>query len=286
MTSALLANLPRPHEWREPLEWGMSGPDVLAWQQLLLADGLSLGPAGADSRFGGATRTATTSWQRSRGVPHDELGKVGPGTRARIGMHPQQPTLRGLVFSRLPYLEAAHWSRAVGSVPKDQLVLHVMQIAEKGDTAEQCARYFHDQAPDAKVRTSAHATVDDDSIVQCVPWDRIAWHAPGANKRGIGIELAGFDRQTAAQWGDPYSIRMLDRAAWLVAELCRRNPIPIAELTVTGLITGKGGITTHCRVSEAFRQSDHTDPGPHFPLSTFIDLVHVYAEQIGRGPHV
>lgn len=278
--------LPPAHAWREPLEWGMDGLDVEAWQRVLLADGLSLGPAGADGKFRGATRTATTSWQRSRNVPREELGKVGPGTRARIGVHAEQPTLRGLAFSRLPYLEAAHWSRNVGPVVKDQLVIHAMEWAEKGDTAEQCARFFHDQPPEGKVKTSAHACVDDDSIVQCVPWDRIAWHAPGANKRGIGVELAGFGRQTLAQWADAYSVRMLDRAAWLVAELCRRHPIPIAELTVTGLITGKGGITTHARVSTAFAKSDHTDPGEHFPMSTFLDLVHVYAEQIGRGPNV
>jgi hypothetical protein len=39
-------------------------------------------------------------------------------------------------------------------------------------------------------------------------------------------------------------------------------------------------------VSTAFAKSDHTDPGEHFPMSTFLDLVHVYAEQIGRGPNV
>lgn len=278
-------NLPRPSSWRDPLEWGMDGDDVRAWQLQLVADGLSLGPAGVDGSFRGATRTATTSWQRARGVPTAELGKVGPSTRYKIGAPAEVPTMRGLVFSRLPYVEAAHWQRDVGSVTKDQLIIHCGEAPEKGDTAEAMARFFHNQPADTKHPSSAHACVDDDSIVQCVPWDRIAWHAPGANRNGIGIELAGFSRQTPEQWADAYSLRVIDRAAWLSAELVLRNPIAIVELSVDDLRAGKPGISTHARVSEAFRKSDHTDPGPGFPLARFIDLVHVYAEQIGRGPH-
>jgi hypothetical protein len=265
----------------------MDGSDVAAWQLILQRDGLSLGPAGVDGKYRGATRTATTSWQRSRGVPRDELGTVGPATRARIGTHAEVPTLRGLAFPTLPYLEAANWSREIGVVEKDQLVLHTMEAPEKGDTAEACARWFHKQssARDAKPRSSAHACVDDDSVVVCVPWNRIAWHAPGANRRGIGLELAGYARQTAEQWTDAYSLRVLDRAAWLTAELSFRHPIPIRDLTVEGLLAGEPGITTHGRVSRAFRKSTHTDPGAHFPMARFLDTVTLYAELIGRRPH-
>lgn len=65
------------------LQEGMSGADVSAWQAVLVADGLSLGAAGIDGKFGPATTAATKTWQSRRGLTAD--GKVGPATRAKIG---------------------------------------------------------------------------------------------------------------------------------------------------------------------------------------------------------
>jgi hypothetical protein len=36
---------------------------------------------------------------------------------------------------------------------------------------------------------------------------------------------------------------------------------------------GRRGITGHAEVSAAYRQSDHWDPGPGFPVESFLDRV-------------
>lgn len=186
-------------------------------------------------------------------------------------------------FSAIPYLEAANWSRDFPPVKKRLIVLHCMEYAKKPDSAEWCARYFaglEGPAPQA----SAHACVDSDSIVQCVPWDRVAWHAPGANRFGIGVEHSGYRRQSLSEWQDPYSTMMLDLSSWLVGELCTRNVIPIDFLDADELrAAGENakGITTHWEVTKAFGKSDHTDPGPSFPMGNYLRLVSKYALDAG-----
>src|SRR3972149_12019112 len=81
-------------------------------------------------------------------------------------------------------------------------------------------------------QSSAHACVDVDSIVQCVPWDRVAWHAPGANQYGIGIHHAGYAKQTGSNWLDVYSTKMLDLSAWLAGELCMKFNIPVERSSI------------------------------------------------------
>lgn len=66
------------------LQAGMSGSDVLGWQQWLKMDGF---PAiVADSKFGPNTTAATKSWQAQRALTAD--GKVGPATKAKVGTPP------------------------------------------------------------------------------------------------------------------------------------------------------------------------------------------------------
>src|SRR6266511_4909768 len=54
-------------------------PGVRRLQQILRAEGRSLGPAGIDGRSGPATAAAVRSFQQSFGLPAD--GIVGPKTR-------------------------------------------------------------------------------------------------------------------------------------------------------------------------------------------------------------
>ncbi len=177
-------------------------------------------------------------------------------------------------LSALPYREAANWTRCA-PVKKRLIVIHCMEYPEKPNSAEWCSRYFAGLEGPAP-KASAHACVDSDSIVQCVPWDQVAWHAPGANQYGIGIEHAGYGRQAVAEWQDPYSTAMLDLSAWLVAELCARFRIPVdfldwQELTVQG--QSAIGITTHAEVTRAWKKSDHTDPGKGFPMGDYLRLL-------------
>ena len=155
-------------------------------------------------------------------------------------------------------------ARSIGVV-----VMHTMEIAERKDGAEICARWF--RSPVSKV--SAHYCVDADTVIQCVREKDIAWHARGGNTSSIGVELAGFARQTREDWADAYSTRVLDLAAAVVADVCRRRKIPVRWLVADDLVAGRHGITGHVEVSKAYRRSDHWDPGPGFPVERFLRLV-------------
>ncbi len=66
---------------------------------------------------------------------------------------------------------------------------------------------------------------------------------------------------------------MLQLAARLVAELCKRRGLPRQYVDARGLLAGSQGITTHKDVGEAWKETTHRDPGPSFPLLDFIAAV-------------
>lgn len=148
-----------------------------------------------------------------------------------------------------------------------------MEAPEKGTTAEAVANYFASlQRP-----ASAHYCVDNDSIIQCVQLKDIAYGAANANRNGIHIELAGYAKQTEAEWQDPYSKAMLLKAADLAASLCKQFGIPVVFRKASDLVTGRTntsirGFTTHAEVNKAFGGS-HWDPGPSFPVEWFLGAV-------------
>ena len=167
-----------------------------------------------------------------------------------------------------PFVESPNFTpangRAIGVV-----VMHTMEIAERPDAAEICARWFRTKVS----QVSAHYCVDADSVIQCVEEKDIAWHARGGNTNSIGVELAGFASQTARDWKDPYSSGVLARASSLVADVCGRRRIPVRWLVADDLLAGRRGLTGHSEVSRAFERSDHWDPGDGFPVEAFLDSV-------------
>jgi N-acetyl-anhydromuramyl-L-alanine amidase AmpD len=179
----------------------------------------------------------------------------------------------------LTFLGAAHFTPAKRT-SISWLVLHSMEAAEASTTAEAVAQWFAGQRGTAP-RASAHYNVDDESIVQSVRDEDIAWHAPGANAHGIGIEHAGYARHHRDKWFDPFSARMLTLSARLSAHLAARWRIPVRFVDREGLRRGDAGITTHLEVTAAFRKSDHMDPGVSFPMERYLELVRSFllAEQ-------
>lgn len=151
----------------------------------------------------------------------------------------------------------------------DVVVIHTMEIAERPDAAMICARWFASRA----ATVSAHYCVDAGTVIQCVREKDVAWHARGGNTHSIGVELAGFARQSAAEWADTYSEDVLAGASELVADVCRRRRIPVRWLAAADLVAGRRGITGHADVSRAYGESDHWDPGPGFPVQPFLDRV-------------
>jgi hypothetical protein len=119
-----------------------------------------------------------------------------------------------------------------------------------------------------------HNCVDSDSIVQSVRDSDIAWHCPGANHNGIGIEHAGYARQTREEWLDDYGVAMLRRSAALVVDLCDTYDIPPVWLSADDVRAGRRGIATHRVCTAAFRTAGgHTDPGPNFPSDVYMGYV-------------
>lgn len=167
-----------------------------------------------------------------------------------------------------PFVQAKHYTRT-GGRRVDVIVIHTMEAAEGNSTAENVANYF----ARGTVVASAHYCIDNNSIVQCVREQDVAYHAPGANSNGIGLEHAGYARQSAGEWADAYSDQMLHRSAVLAADLAKRYNIPVAWLSPADLKAGKRGFTSHANVSAAYKKSTHTDPGPNFPVGKYLQYV-------------
>jgi len=167
-----------------------------------------------------------------------------------------------------PFVESPNMTRANGR-PIDVVVMHTMEIAERPDAAQICARWFRTPAS----QVSAHYCVDAGVVIRCVREKNIAWHARGGNSASIGVELAGFAAQTRRDWRDDYSAAVLERAAALVADVCRRRRIPVRWLIADDLLAGRRGLTGHSEVSRAYGKSDHWDPGDGFPVEQFLDRV-------------
>lgn len=253
-------------QWRT-LQLGMGGEDVRTWQVQLRVWGYRLE---ADGIFGKRTHNATVSWQSERGLERD--GVVGPKTRQAINTLAAANVRRVLDHRSVPVVEAANWSRHIPATPKLWIVLHTMEAPEASTTANNVAEWFAGRRGEAP-RASAHYCIDDRKVVCCVPPDRIAWHAPGANRYGIGLEHAGFARQRKDEWADSFSRRMIALSVVLAAQLCRRFRIPPLYCAARDLRLRSGGITTHAEVSRAWGKSDHTDPGTSFPIGSYIARV-------------
>lgn len=171
-----------------------------------------------------------------------------------------------------PYIPAVTQKAWPTRRPIRVIVIHDMEFPEKLSAAEDVGRYF--QHPDKP--SSAHIGVDADSIIQYVKDNSEAAAAPGCNADGIQIELAGYGRQTRAEWLDPFGVAMLALAADATAQYCLKYSIPPAHLTNAQLLAKEKGIVGHVQVSQVYHKSDHTDPGAAFPWDYFIQAVRAF----------
>lgn len=178
-----------------------------------------------------------------------------------------------------PFVKARHFTAVPVSSPRKVrvVVIHDMEFPEKVTAAEDVARYFATTDTEA----SAHVCVDSDSVIQCV-WDRdVAYAAPGANHDGIQIELAGYGKQSTAEWIDRYGVCLLANAADVTAQYCQKYGIPARHLTDAQLRAGEKGIVGHAQVSRVYLKSNHTDPGAGFPWQFFISSVQNFIDVRG-----
>lgn len=255
------------------MKLGDTGPNVLAWQKALIARGAAIAP---DGQFGPRTHNATLAFQAAHGllvtgvVALNELQVAHSPPGSSIRPPPKLPHSIPLVPCKF-YLPVER--------RPNRIVLHCMESAEASTTAERCAAYFATLPPDTPKakQTSSHYMLDCDTVVQGVLDHHIAYHAAGANQTGIGLEHAGYARQSRAEWLDPFGDRMLGLSVQLAARLCRRWDIPATFLRAGDLQQkNKAGITTHREVSVAFGRSTHSDPGPGFPIAWYIERVQAF----------
>lgn len=251
---------PSPDTWRV-LQRGMSGHDVAAWQAVLKLS--------ADGQFGSATNAQTRLFQVSHGLQGD--GVVGPATRAVIDPSLFAPPSDPIPVVGLPvirFLQAKYW-RWANRKTVDWIVLHSAEVWEKPSSAEAVAAYFQNPP----VVASSHFVVDCDSIVQCVKTEHVADHCGRGNDRSIGIEQAGYAKQSEAEWLDAYGQQMLGLVSKLVAREARQWNIPLVRLTPAELIAGKRGLCGHVDINAAFpNNAGHTDPGVHYPWDVLLEM--------------
>jgi N-acetyl-anhydromuramyl-L-alanine amidase AmpD len=170
-----------------------------------------------------------------------------------------------------PFVKARFFKETPGKRQVRLIVIHSMEAPEKGDTAENVAAFFHGGIDHP---ASAHLCIDNNSIVQCVLDNDIAFAAPGANNDGVHLELAGFARQSEGEWLDEYGKSLLEKAADAAAQYCLKYDIPVKHLTNAELANkANRGIVGHVQVSEVFKKSTHTDPGKGFPWEFFLERV-------------
>lgn len=179
-------------------------------------------------------------------------------------------------IDRVQFIPSRWFTRTDGR-SIDLVVLHTVEgdpDRPGGDdtAAENVARYCQTRPE----KVSAHWFVDDDSIVRGVRDQDVAYAAPGANHNGIQIEMCGYARWTRDQWLGEH-MGTLCNTARLIAHYYRRANVPIIYVDEHGLGRGHRGVTTHHDVTQAFRRSTHTDPGPGFPVHDVIQLAWRFA---------
>lgn len=288
------------------LRQGAVGDDVKALQVIIGAD--------ADGIFGSKTKLAVMRWQDEHGLVAD--GIVGPQTRtalmkevheapspehlleqcgktiaeidatlAELGVELTEPESVDLTFIQAKHYRwanrgAVHW-----------INLHSMEAPEKPNTAEAVGRWFGGLSGEAP-KASAHYNFDNDSAVQSVLEEHIAFQAHGANPYSVGYEHAGYARQSRAEWLDDYSESMLWLSAKVAGETtCPRWNIPHQFIDVDGLKQAKvlldrgepvpdelRGFAYHSGFVKAGFGGNHGDPGKGFPIDVYLRMVDAAAK--------
>jgi N-acetyl-anhydromuramyl-L-alanine amidase AmpD len=166
--------------------------------------------------------------------------------------------------------------RAVGDIRR--IVIHTAEIQERRDSAEDVAGFFSNPS----TSTSAHACIDNNSVVECVKDKDVAFHALGDNDATLGYELSGFAGQSKAEWDDAYSKQVVERTARYTAGKAHLYGIPARWLTAGQERARESGFVTHAIVSQVFGEGIRSDPGRFFPYDLFMERVKVHMAKLQK----
>jgi N-acetyl-anhydromuramyl-L-alanine amidase AmpD len=191
---------------------------------------------------------------------------------AAVGGGASNPIVAADALPPIPMVEAKFYRRGLRQHPAIWLVVHATAGAEGAGKAMNGARELHTLPDNAPKKRSAHLIIDTSAIVQCVPFASEAWHAGHhANLYAEGIELCGSADQTREQWLDAKSLPMLQLAARVLRWRSTVTGIPLTQLMAADLVAMRSGVTTHAEITKAFpKDTDHYDPGPHFPMAELL----------------
>lgn len=246
------------------LKIGYVGPEVGNWQRFLATSGFIDQEGNAiqvDEDFGKKTEYATGNFQDSHGL--EPTGMLDAMTR-----------LMAQDQGFIPFIQAKNCNVLYPNkrVSVDLIVVHTMEAPDKPDTALDVALWF--AGPNAP-QASAHFCISPADTIQTVRVTDVAWHAPGANHNGIGLEHAGYARFTAEDWATEAAQAMLERSAKLAAKLALEYNIPIVKISPEELSHGGArGFLGHVDVTNGLNHGiGHQDPGEAFPWQSYLNLV-------------
>lgn len=162
-------------------------------------------------------------------------------------------------------------------------IRYIVVHATESSSAESSARYF--MQPNSG--GSANLVVDWRACYRTLGDNVIPWGAPPLNVHGFHIEHAGYAAWPRARWLSPLNKRTLQRGAYKAALRCKWYKIPARILNAAELKADygeefqgnfqpgpmQGGIVMHRTINEVYHESDHTCPGPNFPIDVYGTMV-------------
>lgn len=106
-----------------------------------------------------------------------------------------------------------------------------------------------------------------------IPW------AAGTTGNRVGLHASAIGRASRTRLDWEKHPKQLEALARWAADLHTRYGLPLVWLTAEQVRAGARGFCGHAEVSAAWREVDHTDPGPGFPH----DIVLGRAREIATG---
>lgn len=137
-----------------------------------------------------------------------------------------------------------HHNRSYQHLVPQGIVLH--ETANPGDSAANEYKYFDSSEHQA----CAHAFIDTNEVIICVPFDEKAWHAGHtANEKYLGFELCHANNAIDF-------FKIWDNAVEFFANTF------ITKLNITTI--SNDNLPSHAEISQKYKETDHMDPVSYF----------------------
>ncbi|WP_328718633.1 amidase [Streptomyces sp. NBC_00247] len=221
--------------------------DVDSWYPAVARYGGADGPAAA--LYADAVYSFLAGGLRGRTPEGEEVTVTSrPVSPEKGTIAPPDVSTRSADYPSALWVPAATTNYRVGRTADiDKIVIHVTQGSYAGSIS-----WFQDPA----AVVSAHYVIrsSDGQITQMVRDSDTAYHAKSANASALGIEHEGWIDDPS--W---FTDAMYRSSAALTRYLCDRHGVPKDRTHIIGHSEAPG--------------NDHTDPGPYWDWTTYMQLV-------------